>query len=123
MGHKGKTGFAHFVAAANYSKQGFVAAFKYESAFRQELSLAVIGFVLAPFVAETTAQFLLLVLPLMLLLLTELLNSAIEAVVDRFGGEDHELSGRAKDMGSAAVFVASCMAGLSWIVILYGRFA
>jgi diacylglycerol kinase (ATP) len=123
MGHKGKTGLAHFVAAASYSKQGFVAAFKYESAFRQELALAVIGFILARFIAETTTQFLFLVLPLMLLLQTELLNSAGEAVVDRFSSEDHELSGRTKDMGSAAVFVASCIAGLSWIVILYGRFA
>ena len=122
MGKNGKKGFARLVAATRYSWQGFVAAFRYEEAFRQEFTIAVIGFVLAIFIAANIVEFLLLVVPLLLMLLAELLNSAIEAVVDRTGEEHHELSGRAKDMGSAATFVSFCIVGLSWILILYSHY-
>ncbi|MEP4484619.1 MAG: diacylglycerol kinase [Halioglobus sp.] len=116
----GKTGIARIIDATAYSWFGIKAAFKHEAAFRQELFLAILGTVLACFIAENPIEFLLLVLPLLLLLAVELLNSAIEAVVDRIGEEHHELSGRAKDMGSAAVFTASGIALTSWAVILFG---
>ncbi|MBP6725335.1 MAG: diacylglycerol kinase, partial [Halioglobus sp.] len=101
----GKTGISRIVDATMYSWRGFRAAFRYESAFRQELALALFALPLACFIAQDTVQFLLLVLPLLLILLVELANSAIESIVDRIGSEQHELSGRAKDMGSAMVFV------------------
>ena len=116
----GKTGFARIIDATRYSWYGIKAAFQHEAAFRQELFLAVLGTVLACVLADNPIEFLLLVLPLLLLLAVELLNSAIEAVVDRIGEEHHELSGRAKDMGSAAVFTASGIALTSWAVILFG---
>lgn len=122
MVNKGKTGIKRVVAATVYSWQGFVAAFKFEAAFRQELAIAVIGFIFAAALSQNGVEFLLLVIPLLLILLAEMVNSAIEATIDRFGDEQHELSGRAKDMGSATVFVALCIAGLSWIVILGERF-
>ena len=116
----GKTGVARIIDATRYSWFGIKAAFQHEAAFRQELTLAIIGTLLACVVADNPVEFLLLVLPLLLLLAVELLNSAIEAVVDRIGEEHHELSGRAKDMGSAAVFTASGIALTSWAVILFG---
>ena len=76
----------------------------------------------AYWLARDGVQFLLLTLPLLLLILVELANSAIEAVVDRFGSELHELSGRAKDMGSAAVLFSLLMAGVTWGLIGYARF-
>jgi diacylglycerol kinase (ATP) len=116
--NKGKTGIARIVAATFYSWKGFVAAYKFEAAFRQELAITVVGFVLAIFLAENGIEFLLLVVPLLLILLAEMVNSAIESAIDRFGGEQHELSARAKDMGSATVFVALSIATLCWVVIL-----
>jgi len=118
----GKSGFRRIVDATYYSWLGFVAAIKHEAAFRQELVIFTVGTVLAFFLADTITHFLLLTIPLLLILLTELLNSAIEAVVDRFGPEQHELSGRAKDMGSAAVFVALSIATLSWVSIIGYKF-
>jgi diacylglycerol kinase (ATP) len=116
----GKTGVARIVDATRYSWYGIKAAFQHEAAFRQELFLAIAGILLACVLADNPVEFLLLVLPLLLLLAVELLNSAIEAVVDRIGEEHHELSGRAKDMGSAAVFTASGIALTSWAAILFG---
>ena len=118
----GKTGLSRLIAATGYSRRGFVSAFRHEEAFRQELALVVVGLVLAIVVAGSAVEFLLLAIPLLLILLAELLNSAIEAAVDRFGGERHELSGRAKDLGSAAVFISLCIAALSWGVLLAERF-
>lgn len=120
--NKGKTGFARVVAATMYSWRGFVAAYKFEAAFRQELVIAIIGIILATFLCESGVEFLLLVVPLLLILLAEMVNSAIESAIDRFGGEQHELSGRAKDMGSATVFVALSIATLCWVVILGEKF-
>jgi diacylglycerol kinase (ATP) len=102
--------------------QGIRACWRHEAAFRQEASLAIVGVPLALWLARDGIEFLLLVLPLFLLMLAELANSAIEAIVDRLGHEADELSGRAKDMGSAVVFMAIMIAGLSWCTILGTRF-
>ena len=114
----GEKGLARMISATKYSWLGIKAAWRHEAAFRQEVTIAVIGLPLAIWLARDGVEFLLLVVPLLLLLLAELVNSAIEAVVDRFGGELHELSGRAKDMGSAAVFIAIVITALSWVTIL-----
>lgn len=113
----GKTGIAKIITAAGYSWLGLKAAYQHESAFRQELFLAVILIPLAFFVGENGLEVALLIASLFIVLIAEIINSAIEAVVDRFGHEIHELSGRAKDMGSAAVFLALCNAAISWTLI------
>lgn len=110
----GKTGIRRLMDAMGYSMKGLRSAFKHESAFRQELLLFVILFPLSFVVAEGLTQWMMLVAPLFLLLIIELLNSAIEAVVDRIGDEHHELSGRAKDMGSAAVFICLVLIAGFW---------
>ena len=114
----GETGLTRLISATRYSYQGIKSAWHHEAAFRQEATLAVVGILLAAWLARSPVDFLLLVVPLMLLLAIELLNSAIEAVVDRHGEEHHELAGRAKDMGSAAVFVAIGITLASWLVVL-----
>ena len=101
---------------------GFAAACKHEAAFRQE---AAIGLVLAPlafWLGISVEQRLLLLGSLLLVLITEILNSGIEAVVDRIGPEFHELSGRAKDLGAAAVFLSLCWVGITWGMIIWSRF-
>lgn len=92
--------------ATLYSVQGIKAAFREEQAFRQEFYLALVLAPLGLWLGESSVERVLLVGALILVLIVELINSGIEAVVDRFGGEIHELSGRAKDVGSAAVFLA-----------------
>lgn len=119
MNKPGATGFSRIIKATGYSLQGVRAAFRNEAAFRQELILVGVAVVLAVLVAETLPQWLLLVGSGLLVLIVELLNSAIEAVVDRLGSEWHELSGRAKDMGSAAVFISLLLMALTWIVVLW----
>ncbi len=114
----GKTGIVRIIDATGYSWKGLQAAYRHESAFRQELLLTAIGIPLAIWLAQSTIQLLLLILPLLLLLLVELANSALEAVVDRIGDEIHELSGRAKDLGSAMVLLAIVMLAVSWILII-----
>lgn len=113
----GKTGIERLVDASRYSMKGIAAAWRNEAAFRQEAALVIVLFPLSFFVAANPLQWLLLIIPLPILLITELLNSAIENVVDRIGDEYNELSGRAKDMGSAAVFFALVLTGLSWCLI------
>ena len=90
---------------------------RHEESFRQEVLVVLVGLPLALWLARDTVDFLLLSLPLLLLMCAELANSAIEATVDRVGEEYHELSGRAKDMGSAAVFMAIAMVVLSWSTV------
>ena len=118
----GKIGFERIIDATKYSWQGFRAAFQHEAAFRQELSMVLIGLPLAVWFSRDTTQFLFLSVPLLLLLLVELANSAVEAVVDRIGSEHHELSGRAKDMGSATVFMALAIVALCWVTVLGGNY-
>lgn len=118
----GKTGIARIVDATGYSFGGIRSAWKNEAAFRQETVGGLILLVLSFFLAADPLQWLLLVLPLLLVVVVELLNSALEAVVDRIGTEMHELSGRAKDMGSAAVFFSLAIVVLSWATIAWHNF-
>ncbi|MDX1459433.1 MAG: diacylglycerol kinase [Xanthomonadales bacterium] len=118
----GKTGLARIIDATGYSFLGIRAAFAHEAAFRQELLLAVVMGSAAFWLARSTLEWLLLVAPLIIMLIVELLNSAIERVVDRFGHELHELSGQAKDMGSAAVFFSLMLVAVTWGAIAWDRF-
>jgi len=117
-GKPGYTGLTRIIKATGYSWQGLRAAFKYESAIRQELLLLMIFTPIALLLDVSHVDKILLVASLVLVLIVELLNSAIEAVVDRIGTEHHELSGRAKDIGSAAVFVSLCLAIFIWFMIV-----
>ena len=113
----GKTGLQRLIDATAYSAKGIRACWRNEAAFRQEVILLLVLLPVSLFVARSIEQWLLLVTPLLLLLIVELLNSAIESVVDRIGNERHDLSGRAKDMGSAAVLLCLVMTGLTWLTI------
>ncbi|MCK5092746.1 MAG: diacylglycerol kinase [Gammaproteobacteria bacterium] len=115
-------GFMRIVYAAGYSWQGLRAAWKNEAAFRQELMLFIILAPVGYWLGETGVERAILIGSLMLVLIVEILNSAIEAVVDRFGEEQHELSGRAKDMGSAAVFLSLLAVLVMWPLILCEKF-
>lgn len=119
---KGKTGLRRLINATRYSAQGFKAAWKTEDAFRQESVLAVILIPVAVLLPVSLVYKLLLIGSVILVLIVEVLNSAIEAVVDRFGGEIHPLSGKAKDLGSAAVLLALTFALITWVSILADAF-
>jgi len=118
MSKPGNTGLKRIIKAAGYSWAGFKAAFKHEAAFRQELALCLILIPVGLWLGQNGVERALLIGSLLLVLIIELINSAIEAAVDRFGGEQHELSGRAKDIGSTAVFVALFNAAVIWALIL-----
>ena len=122
MAKPGKTGLTRIIHAYGYSMQGIRAALKHEAAFRQEMLLAVILIPLAFFITQDAVQLALLISTPILVLVVEILNSAIEAVVDRFGEEHHELSGRAKDMGSAAVFFSLVIVAIVWGLILFDTY-
>lgn len=98
--------------------KGLKAAWVHEAAFRQELMLAIVMLPIALWVDVSTVERLLLILTLFMVLIVELLNSAIEAVVDRVGSEIHPLSGQAKDIASAAVFLTLTLCGITWFAIL-----
>lgn len=117
-GKPGHRGLKRIVKAVGYSLHGLRAAFKYESAVRQELFLLLIFTPIALLLDVSHIEKILLIGALLLVLVIELLNSAIESVVDRIGSEYHELSGRAKDIGSAAVFVSLCLALFVWFMIV-----
>ncbi|NVC92181.1 diacylglycerol kinase [Vibrio natriegens] len=121
-GKPGNTGVKRIIKATGYSIQGLKAAFKHEAAVRQELALLSIAVILACLVDVGMIERILLIGVVVFVLIVELLNSAIEAVVDRIGVEHHELSGRAKDIGSAAVMVALTFAGFTWLYILASRY-
>lgn len=114
----GKTGLTRIIHATKYSMLGLKAAWINEAAFRQEIVIALFLTIVTFFLPVTRIEQLALIGPLFLIVIIELVNSAIEAVVDRVGSEWHELSGRAKDIGSAAVFIALSFACFSWIFIL-----
>lgn len=122
MSKPDKRGLPRIIDAFGYSMKGLSAAWKYEESFRQELILAVLLLPLACWLARTPVELILLVGVLFGVLIAELTNSAIEAVVDRTGLERHELSGRAKDIGSAMVFLSMVLAGMVWIIIAVSRF-
>ena len=114
----GKTGIRRVVDATGYSLQGLKAAWIHEAAFRQELVLTLVLSVCAFLLPVTMLERTLMISSLLLVVIVELLNSAVEAVVDRVSDDWHELSGRAKDIGSAAVFVALVLALFVWASIL-----
>ena len=118
----GKTGIPRIVDATRHSINGIRACWANEAAFRQNSMLAVLAFCLSFFVAQSVEQWLLLNLPTWLLLTVELLNTAVENVVDRVGHDHNVLSGRAKDMGSAAVFCCLVMTGVVWAAILWNNY-
>ena len=119
MSTQGTIGLERLFKAFGFSIQGLAAAFKNEAAFRQEIYLSLVFIPLGFYLGETGAEKALLVGVILLVLITELINSGVEAVVDRFGDEQHELSGRAKDVGSAAVLIALLNFLVVWGCILF----
>ncbi|MGD2054920.1 MAG: diacylglycerol kinase [Gammaproteobacteria bacterium] len=118
MGKTGVTGIKRIINATGYSWLGLKAAYKHESAFRQEFWSAIVLIPLGFYLGDDWTQKAALICSILFVLVVELLNSGIEAVVDRIGDEPHKLSGRAKDMGSAAVLIALIIAALVWASVL-----
>ena len=118
--HKSKTGLKRILNAFNYSMSGLKVAYQHEHAFRQELLLAVILIPLALYLEPSMIGRVLMIASVLLVLVVELLNSAIEAAVDRISLENHELIKRAKDMGSAAVFIVLLNVAVTWGLVLLG---
>ncbi|MBN6710927.1 diacylglycerol kinase [Haemophilus haemoglobinophilus] len=116
---KKTTGLEHLIKSTGYSLKGLKSAVQNETAFRHELFACCILLPLAFWLAKDKIELVLMIGSVLLVLVAELLNSAIEAVVDRIGTEHHELSGRAKDQGSAAVFVAMMIVLITWGIILF----
>ena len=119
MAKPGNTGITRLLKATRYSYQGLCAAFKHEAAFRQELLLVCLFTPLGLWLGDDGTERALLIGSLILILIVELLNSSIEAIVDRVGNEHNELSGRAKDIGSAAVFISLLNAAIVWSLIIF----
>ena len=117
----GNKGLYRVYKAGIYSMQGIKAAWKHEAAFRQEVILMLLLTPAAFIVGAGLTQQLLLLVLAWLVVIVEILNSAVEAVVDRFGGEMHDLSGRAKDMGSAAVLLSIFVALITWGILLWSH--
>ena len=115
------TGLKRVFFAAGYSWKGFKSTWKHEAAFRQEVILFTLMAPLAFWIGETASERVILIAVLLIVLVVELLNSAIESVVDRIGEDYHKLSGRAKDQGSAAVFLSFSMAILVWIGFIISK--
>jgi diacylglycerol kinase (ATP) len=115
---KGKTGLQRVLNAAGYSWAGLTAAFKHEDAFRQEVFLAVLLIPLGLYLGGTGTERALMVAAVLGVLIVELLNSAVEAAVDRISLEHHDLIKRAKDMGSAAVMIALVNVAVVWTLVL-----
>lgn len=115
---EGGRGLAHLLRAFGYSMAGLRATFRHESAFRQELLLCVVGIPLALWLEQDAVKRVLLVGSLLLVLVVELVNTAIENAIDRVSAERHELAGRAKDAGSASVFVSLVLAAFAWLQIV-----
>jgi diacylglycerol kinase (ATP) len=119
--HKGATGLLRILNATRYSLEGVAAAARHETAFRQELLLAAVLVPLGLWLGADGVEQALLAGSVLMVLVVELLNSAVEAVVDRASPEHHELAKRAKDYGSAAVMVALAVTGLVWVLLLLPR--
>lgn len=118
----GLTGIERIIKAAGNSARGIRDAFRYEAAFRQEVGLSIILLPVSVWLARTMLEWLLLITPLFILIIVELLNSAVENTVDRIGTERHTLSGRAKDIASAAVMFALIFLAVIWLGIAWSRF-
>ena len=117
-----KSGLKRVLSAFFYSVDGFKSAWRNEHAFRQELTLFVPAGVIAMLLPISAFQKLALIAVLIFVLIVELINSAIEAVVDRVSLERHPLSKNAKDFGSAAVLLSCILAGATWAAVLFNRF-
>jgi len=122
MGKPGNTGIRRLLRATIYSMQGFAHAWKNEAAFRQEAALLLVLTPVSFWVGQTLQEVTLLIGVCLVVLIVELLNTAIEVAIDRHGEEQHELSGAAKDLGSAAVFVSLILVVLVWLTVAYQRF-
>lgn len=120
--YKGRAGLVRVWRALFYSFAGLTSAFRHESAFRQELALAAVLMPIAVVLPATLVQTALLLGAIVLVLVVELLNSAVEATVDRISLDDHELAKKAKDLGSAAVFVSLVNGAVVWGLVLYDIF-
>lgn len=116
--HAKPQGLRRLLLAFGNSFKGFVGAYREEAAFRQELALAIVVIPAAIWLGQTGVERALLIAPMLLILIVELLNSAVETAIDRIGPEHHELSGLAKDIGSAAVLTAFLLLVAVWALIL-----
>ncbi len=121
MSDQGRKGLARIYSAFFYSLAGFRACFRHEEAFRQEVLILLALLPLGLWLGNNGLERALLAFSLLVVLIVELLNSAVEAIVDRVGLERHELSGRAKDVASAAVFLSIAAAVLVWALLLLPR--
>ena len=119
MANQDVKGLKRILNAFVYSWQGLKAAYQNEEAFRQECLKVLIGIPLAIYFGNNGVEYALLIGGLILILIVEIINSAIEAVVDRIGEERHELAGRAKDMGSAAVLLTFILNAVIWVAVLF----
>jgi diacylglycerol kinase (ATP) len=122
MAKPDNTGIRRILRATKFSAQGLVQAWRHEAAFRQELVLVLLLAPVAVWLGQTALERAVLIGCCLIVLIVELINSAIEAAIDRHGDEHHELSGRAKDMGSAAVFVSLVLVAVVWGLIAAERF-
>lgn len=119
--YKGRTGFDRVVRATSYSLQGLATAYRGESAFRQEAWFAAVLLPVAFWVGRSWIEVAMLAGSVLLVLIVELLNSGIEAAIDRVSFELHDLSKRAKDLASAAVFLSLVLCGGIWAAALWAR--
>jgi diacylglycerol kinase (ATP) len=117
---KGKTGLRRIWNAFHYSLDGLSAAYRYEDAFRQETWLAMVALPLALWLGDSALERVMMIGSVLLVLIVELVNSAIEATVDRVSLERHQLAKRAKDIGSAAVLIALINAAVVWGLLVFG---
>ena len=115
-------GLGRIIKATDCSRKGFIAAWTHEAAFRQETVLALLMLPLSFWLAQSTSHWAMLVATLLLVLIVELLNSAVETLTDRVSLERHELSGRAKDIASAAVTLSLTVVVVVWGAAIYDKF-
>ena len=123
MAKQGKRGLRRLWDAAGYTAAGLAAAWRGEEAFRQEVLLGLVLTPLALWLGQSGMERLLLIASWLVVLIVEILNTAVEATVDRISDEHHPLSGKAKDLGSAAVFLSLVLAALVWGTVAWQRFA
>jgi diacylglycerol kinase (ATP) len=115
-----RNGFQRLGPAIKHSVAGLQSTWRTESAFRQEVVAFIIMFPMALWLGDTNTERLLLIVPLFLVLIVELMNTAVEALVDRWGFEFNDLAKVAKDAGSAAVFISLILTGFIWLMIIFG---
>jgi len=120
MAKPGESGLKRILSAAGYSAKGLRSCWRNEAAFRQEVLASIVMIPLGLWLGETGLEKAVLIAVLLLVLIVEVLNSSIEAVVDRIGHEHHELSGLAKDQGSAAVMLSLLSVAIVWSLVLFG---